>query len=157
MTYYNIPFKYGMENFVTAMAERGLQGAIIPDLPPEEGEEFMIAMERARLSTILIFSPTTPDARMKNLGSMGRGFIYCVARKGVTGRETAFSEDLDTYLARCRRATDLPLAVGFGVKGKEDMDFLKGKADIAVIGTQTIRVMEERGIPAVGDFLKGLR
>ena len=57
----------------------------------------------------------------------------------------------------CRSATDLPLAVGFGVKQKEDVDFLKGKADIAVIGTQTIRVVEERGVHSVGDFIRGLR
>ena len=157
MSYYNIPFRYGIEDFVSAMAERGLQGAIVPDLPPEEGEDFLKAMGKHDLSPILIFSPTTPDSRMKSLASLARGFIYCVARKGVTGKETAFSEGLERYLARCRMATDLPLAVGFGVKEKQDIDFLRGKAEIAVIGTQTIRVMEEGGIRAVGDFLKGLR
>jgi tryptophan synthase alpha subunit len=82
---------------------------------------------------------------MKYIASHGRGFIYCVARKGVTGAETNFSSDLQSYLARCRQATKLPLALGFGVKDKSDVDFLTGQVDIAVIGTQTIRLVEEEG------------
>jgi tryptophan synthase alpha chain len=83
--------------------------------------------------------------------------VYCVARKGVTGAATSFSEELDAYLARCRAATDLPLALGFGVKDKSDVDHLRGRADLAVIGTQTIRVMEEKGVEAVQPFIEGLR
>jgi tryptophan synthase alpha chain len=86
-----------------------------------------------------------------------RGFIYCVARKGVTGAETSFSEEFTQYVSRCRAATDLPLALGFGVKRKEDVDFLRGQVDIAVIGTETIRVMDQSGVDAVKDFIKALR
>ena len=93
---------------------------------------------------------------MKYLSSFGRGFVYCVSRKGVTGAETNFSIQLDKYLARCRKATDLPLALGFGVRTKADIDFLKGKADIAVIGSQTIRLMDQEGIKAAGRFIRNL-
>jgi tryptophan synthase alpha chain len=157
MTYYNILFKRGVDRFATETAAGGLRGAIVPDLPPEEGAEYLAAMEQHGLAPIFIFSPTTPEERMKQLASVGRGFIYCVARKGVTGADTSFSNELQNYLARCRRATELPLALGFGVKEKTDIDYLKGKVDIAVIGTQTIRVMETAGVEAVGDFIKGLR
>lgn len=157
MSYYNILFKYGVDRFAAEMSRRGLRGAIIPDLPPEEGEEYLAAMRNHGLAPIYIFSPTTPDERMKYLASCGGGFIYCVARKGVTGAETAFSDHLQSYIARCRQATDLPLALGFGVKDKADIDFLKGKVDIAVIGTQTIRVMEDGGVEAVGEFIRQLR
>ena len=133
-----------------------MRGAIIPDLPPEEGRDYLSAMQGHHLSPILIFSPTTSDTRMKYLASFARGFIYCVARKGVTGADTTFSSDLASYLGRCRKACSLPLAVGFGVKERRDIDFLKGKADIAVIGTQTIRIMEQGGISAVGDFIRSL-
>jgi len=156
MTYYNILFQYGIEAFASQMARRGLKGAIIPDLPPEEGGEYLSAMNGQGLSPIFIFSPATSQARMDYIASFARGFVYCVARKGVTGQETAFSQELDGYLARCHRATTLPLALGFGVKGKDDIDFLKGKADIAVIGTQTIRLVEEFGVGAVKAFIKGL-
>ena len=157
MSYYNILFKYGVDRFAGAMSESGLQGAIVPDLPPEEGEEYLKAMGKYNLAPIFIFSPTTPDERMKYLASFGKGFIYCVARKGVTGVDTDFSKQLGKYLDRCRKVTDLPLALGFGVKEKKDVDFLKGKADIAVVGSQTIRLVDKEGVGAVGEFIKGLR
>ena len=75
----------------------------------------------------------------------------------MTGAETAFGDELDGYLARCRAATQLPLALGFGVKDRADVDFVRGRADLAVIGTQTIRVMEEQGIEGVKPFIEGLR
>ncbi len=156
MTYYNIPFRYNVDCFVSGMADRNLQGAIIPDLPPEEGKVYLAAMQEYDLAPILIFSPTTPVERMRYLAGFGRGFIYCVARKGVTGEDTDFSSDLSSYLDRCREATSLPLALGFGLKEKADVDFLRGKADIAVVGSQTIRVMERDGIRAVGNFLRSL-
>ena len=157
MSYYNILFKFGVDRFASAMAGAGLRGAIIADLPPEEGMEYLSAMQKNSLEPIMLFSPTTTSERMRFISSFARGFVYCVARKGVTGRETDFSKDLEGYLARCRRETELPLALGFGIKEKADIDFLKGKVEIAVIGTQSIRVMEKDGIPAVGDFIRTLR
>ena len=157
MTYYNILFKYGVERFTQTAAQKGLRGAIVPDLPPEEGQLYLKSMDDHNLAPIFIYAPTTTDERMKMLAGHARGFVYCVARKGVTGQQTAFSRELQAYLARCRQATDLPLALGFGVKDRADIDFLTGKVDIAVIGTQTIRIVEERGVAAVGEFINGLR
>ncbi len=157
MSYYNILFKQGVEPFVSLMADKALQGAIVPDLPPEEAEEYLGAMYSKDVAPIFIFSPTMPEKRMKYIASFGRGFIYCVARKGVTGAKTTFCDKLSEYLARCRNAASLPIAVGFGVKEKTDIEFLKVKADIAVIGTQTLRIMEEAGIGAVGDFIRKIR
>ena len=156
MSYYNILFKYGMDHFTSVMEMNGIRGAIIPDLPPEEGKEYMNAMHDKSLDPILIFSPTTSPERMKYLSSFARGFIYCVARKGVTGQTTDFTGGLAVYLSMCREATSLPIAVGFGIKERADIDYLKGKADIAVIGSQTIRIVEETEISAVGDFIHEL-
>jgi tryptophan synthase, alpha subunit len=157
MSYYNILFKYGVERFAVTLAERNLMGTIVPDLPPEEGQEYLQLMKQHGLSPILFFSPTTPDSRLKYIASLAQGFIYCLSRKGVTGADTRFSSELAGYLARCRQATSLPLAVGFGVKEKTDIDFLKGNADIAVIGSQTIRIVEDQGSEAVGAFIRSLR
>ncbi len=157
MSYYNILFKYGIDRFVAATARSDMYGAIVPDLPPEEGQDFLKAMQNKRLAPIFIFSPTTPEERMKYLASFGKGFIYCVARKGVTGVDTDFSKQLEKYLARCRKATNLPLALGFGVKEKKDVEFLVGKVDIAVIGSQTIRLVDKAGVGVIGDFIKSLR
>lgn len=156
MSYANIPFQYGMERFASQMADMGLKGAIIPDLPPEEHIGYKSAMAKNELSPIYIFSPETDDRRMADIAAVSSGFIYCLARKGVTGKQTDFSQDLATYLSRCKTATDLPLAVGFGVKDREDVEFLKGKADIAVIGSQTIRLVDRNGPGAAGEFIRGL-
>jgi tryptophan synthase alpha chain len=157
MTYYNILFKYGVARFVDTAARNGVRGAIVPDLPPEEGGDYLKAMADHRLDPIFIFAPTTGDERMQAIARHAGGFVYCVARKGVTGQQTDFSRELGQYLGRCRQATDLPLALGFGVKDKADVDFLTGKVDIAVIGTQTIRIVEDQGVAAVGDFIRSLR
>jgi tryptophan synthase alpha chain len=157
MTYYNVLFRRGVAEFAAGMKASGLRGAIVPDLPPEEADAYLKAMAEQQLDPIFIYSPNTSDARLSLIAEHARGFVYCVARKGVTGSQTAFSAELDAYLARCRAATELPLAVGFGVKDRGDVAFLAERADIAVIGTQSIRVMEQSGVQAVGDFIRSLR
>ncbi len=157
MTYYNIAFTFGIHDFARTLAEKGLKGAIVPDLPPEEGDEYFGAMTARDLSPVLIFSPTTPLERMRSLADHGNGFIYCVARKGVTGKQTHFSQRFEQYMQMCREATRLPLAVGFGLKDKQDVDFLSGKADIAVIGSHILKMAEEKGVDYVGEFIEGLR
>lgn len=157
MTYYNILFKYGVEEFFKKAQEIGIQGFIVPDLPPEEGEEYLKLATKYGIAPIMIFAPTSTDRRMRELAGYGAGLVYCVARRGVTGAQTTFDAAFYDYLARCRAATDLPLAVGFGIATKADVEVLKGKADIAVIGTATIRLVEEKGPEAVGPFIAGLR
>lgn len=154
MTYYNILYKYGVNRFTERMKHCGIRGAIVPDLPPEEGDIYLSSMERQGLDPVFIFSPNTPPARLRYIAGFARGFVYCVARKGVTGSGTDFSDSVSEYLRSCREATDLPLALGFGVKQKSDIDFLKGKVDIAVIGSQTIRIIEQQGVSAVGRFIR---
>ncbi len=157
MTYYNIIFKYGEEAFFKRAADIGMKGFIIPDLPPEMGKSFLALADKYNIAPILIFAPTSTDSRMLELAAHGRGFIYCVARRGVTGKKSDFGDDFEEYLARCRAATNLPLAVGFGIQSKEDIDALKGKADMAVIGSRTIKLVESEGAEAVGPFIAGLR
>ncbi len=156
MSYYNILYRYGVQAFVQRMGELGLRGAIVPDLPPEEAGEYLDAMTLHDLAPIFIFSPNTSTERLAYIAGYAKGFVYCVARKGVTGSATEFSSDLDAYLQRCRDATGLPLAVGFGLKDADDVAFLRGKADIAVVGSQSLRILGERGVEAVGAFVGGL-
>ncbi len=157
MTYYNILFKYDEEEFFKKSKEIGIKGFIVPDLPPEEGEKYLALTKKYELAPIQIFAPTSTEERMRFLADNGAGFIYCVARKGVTGKKSSFDEDFAAYMARCRAATDLPLAVGFGIADKSDVETLTGKADIAVIGTATIKLVEEKGPEAVGPFIASLR
>lgn len=157
MTYYNIIYKYGEEQLFKDCKKANIQGLIIPDLSPEMGENFFKLAKEHQVAPILIYAPTSTDKRMKTLNDHADGFIYCVARRGVTGVKSSFDDDFDTYLARCKAATNLPLAVGFGIQDKDDVESLKGKADIAVIGSQTIRLVDEKGVEAVGPFIAGLR
>lgn len=94
---------------------------------------------------------------MREVAGCGDGFIYCVARKGVFGQQTEMDINLTLYLSRCRQVTDLPLAIGFGIQECDDVRALIGKADMVVIGSQTIRLVDEKGVGAVGPFIAGLR
>ncbi|WP_136806843.1 tryptophan synthase subunit alpha [Desulfosediminicola flagellatus] len=157
MTYYNIIFKYGEEQFFARAKAAGIKGFIVPDVPPEMGTTFLKEAEKTDIAPILIYAPTSTPERMTHLDSIAQGFIYCVARRGVTGKKSEFGEGFNDYLALCRKSTRLPIAVGFGIQDKDDIKALTGRADIAVIGSQTIRLVDEHGPDAVGPFIAGLR
>ena len=157
MTYYNILYKYGVSEFLADAKEMGIKGLIIPDLPPEEGSEYLELAAQQNISPIQIFAPTSTEERMQTLSSHADGFIYCVARRGVTGSQTSFDDEFNNYIARCKANTELPLAVGFGIRDKDDVKALLGKAEIAVIGSETIRLVDKDGPEAVGPFIAALR
>lgn len=156
MGYYNTVFKMGEARFVEQLAAAGGSGMIIPDLPLEEaGELRRLAAERD-IDLVLLMAPTNTDARLARLGAAARGFVYAVARKGVTGGKTAMDAALDAFIGRCRGATRLPIGVGFGVSSRADMEFLRGRADIAIIGTAALAAWEDGGESGLRRFLAGL-
>lgn len=157
MGYYNTLVARGIGRFINQMSKVGLKGAIVPDLPPEEGQEYLQAMTDLGLDPIFIFSPNSPTERLELISKYAKGFVYCVARKGVTGSHTDFTAELDAYLKRCRKATQLPLALGFGVKDAKDMQYLRGKVDMAVVGSESIRVVDTQGVSGLPSFIRGLR
>jgi tryptophan synthase alpha chain len=156
MTYFNVAFRRGVEQFSREMRQVGVKGAIIPDLPYEEGDQLLAAMAKDELEPIYIYAPTTSDARRAEIAKRASGFIYCIARKGVTGSQTDFAA-LDDYLRRCRSATSLPLALGFGVRDRADVAAITGKVEIAVVGSETLRVIDREGVSAVKPFVESLR
>lgn len=158
MTYYNILFTYGVTAFVKKSKQLGIQGFIIPDLPPEEAGEYKKACQDNELDSIFIFTPTSRPERLKLINEYSSGLIYSVGRKGVTGAKTSFDQEVADQIQRYRDAATLPLALGFGVSTREDIDFLKAqKVDIAVIGSKLLRLQEEEGVSAVGPFLSQIR
>ena len=156
MTYYNIVYKYGEQRFLDQAAKAGIQGLILPDLPPEEGADLCNFAKQHGIAPIMIYSPTSTDQRMEELSGYGGGFIYCTARRGVTGSHSDLDSGFQTYLERCRRATTLPLAVGFGIQNRDDIEALIGVADMGVVGSQTIKLVDEQGSTAVGPFISSL-
>jgi tryptophan synthase alpha chain len=156
MTYYNIVYRYGLESFIQRAAQLGIKGFIVPDLPPEEGADYLRLTQQHDLAAVMFFTPTSTDMRMQEVAGQGSGFVYCVARRGVTGEHTEMDDSLVGYLDRCRQATDLPLAVGFGIGKRQDVAMLEGRADMAVIGTATIKLVDQQGSGAVGAFIRSL-
>jgi tryptophan synthase alpha chain len=157
MTYYNIAFQYGVENFVKDAGKIGVKGIILPDLPIEEADEFVDCCEKFDVAPIFLFTPTTSEARMKQISEKSGGFTYCQARVGVTGTHTQFGKKTREYIEKCKKNSKLPISFGFGIQEKSDVDFLKGKVDIAICCTAAVKVLEKEGAEAMSEFLKRLR
>lgn len=143
MGYYNTVFKTGHRAFLERLKEAGAEGFILPDLPVDEAGELHLIAKELDLSPIVLMTPTNSDARLAQLAKCADGFIYTVARKGVTGTNTSMNDEVSNFIDRCRQFTDLPLAVGFGVSNADDVRFIGEHADIAVIGTAALKSWEE--------------
>jgi tryptophan synthase alpha chain len=156
MGYYNSVFRMGAERFCARLADAGMRGFILVDLPPEEAVELNALARAWGLDPILIMTPTNSPARLAEIGRQASGFVYCTARKGVTGRKTDLSQGVGAFLERGRAATPLPLGVGFGIKTAADVRELRGCADIAIVGTACLEVWEAHGEPGYRQFLTTL-
>ena len=156
MGYYNTLFKMGENVFLDRLKNVGGSGFIIPDLPTEQGTYLYENAKELGLAPIGLVAPTTPNSRLKVIGNVGSGFIYVVARSGVTGDQTKFNRTFENYLQRCRNEIKLPLAVGFGISNKHDIEYLAGKAEIAIIGTALLKVWESQGEKGLIDFFRRL-
>ena len=120
MGYYNSVYQMGHETFCQRLQEAGAYGFIIADLPPQDALDLHGKAQSHDLDPILLMTPTNTDARLQAIADQASGFIYCVARKGVTGQHTDLHQAVADYLQRCRTVTNLPLALGFGIKGPDD-------------------------------------
>lgn len=157
MSYVNILFMRGIANIISQSEKAGIKGWIVPDLPPEEADVYLAECAKHKISPIFIYAPTHSLARLKTLANYSKGMIYAVARKGITGGKTNFNQELIERLTIYRKIAKKPLAVGFGISQAEDVDFLIGKADIVVIGSKLIEVLDEGGLTALDLFLRKIR
>ena len=142
MTYYNPILAYGQDAFVRDAAAAGMDGLIVVDLPPEEAGELAAQCRARGLDLIPLLAPTSTDERVALALRLASGFVYCVSVAGVTGAREALPETLGGFLARVRRQTELPLAVGFGISRREHVEALAGKAGAAVVGSAIVDVIE---------------
>jgi tryptophan synthase alpha chain len=151
MTYANPILRGGAEAFARRARESGVDGLIVSDLPPDESPDVWAAFDANALDTILLVAPTTDAARLPMLIARCRGFVYCLARTGVTGRSAGFAGSIPDRVAELRRHTSLPVAVGFGISNADDARRLRGVADAVVVGAAFMRaVTEDPGSGAVG-------
>ncbi len=161
MTYYNPVLRYGLERFVVDCAQSGVDGLIVPDLPPDEAGDLHVQCEAAGIDLIFLVAPTSTNDRLKRVAEMASGFIYCVSLVGVTGARAELSEGIDEMLTRVRRYTDLPLVVGFGISTPEHVAKVSRWADGAVVASALINLIdslpEDDVIPGVSEFVRDLK
>lgn len=143
MGYANPIERFGYDAFASACAEAGVDGLITVDLPPEEVDAIDAALQSVGLDNIFLISPTTPDARVQTIVERARGFIYCVAVKGVTGSGHLDTVAVAESVKRIRSKTSLPIAVGFGIKDGESAKAIATTADAVVVGSALIDKMEQ--------------
>ncbi len=157
MTYYNPVFHYGLEQFCSACVGAGIDGLIIPDLPPQEGADLEAVTKKQGLDLIYLLAPTSTEERIRLVGQRSRGFIYLVSVTGVTGARDRLPADLEAFVARVRKTASQPLCVGFGISTPPQAKQVAAIADGVIVGSRIIQLMEEGDMDKVGEFVKGLR
>ena len=159
MSYYNPLLHYGLEPFCCACAQVGMDGLIIPDLPPDEGMELERLTERYQLDLIYLLAPTSSEERIGLVAARSRGFIYLVSLSGVTGARDSLPAQLEGFVAKVRRITSQPLCVGFGISTPEQARRVAKVADGVILGSRIIEILESSDQPAlaVGSFIRRIR
>jgi tryptophan synthase alpha chain len=158
MTYFNPVFSYGLEKFCSACARSGIDGLIIPDLPPDEGSELEIVCQRQNLDLIYLLAPTSSAKRIRLVAERSRGFIYLVSVAGVTGARAALPIDLGKFVVRVRKVATQPLCVGFGISTPEQARQVARLADGVIVGSRIIQLMEsDDDFVSARNFVQGLR
>lgn len=142
MSYYNPVYAFGLQKFVIDCKSAGVNGLIIPDLPPEEGESLETITRQAGLDLIYLVAPTSTAERIKKIAGRSRGFIYLVSVAGVTGTRNTLPVDLGEFIARVKKHTNLPLCVGFGISTPEQARKVAGFADGVIIGSRIVQILE---------------
>jgi tryptophan synthase alpha chain len=138
MGYYNPIYSYGVPAFLKDAKEAGVDGLIVVDLPPEEDEELCLPALKAGLNFIRLATPTTDDKRLPTVLRNTSGFVYYVSIAGITGTRSAANADVSAAVARLKRHTDLPVAVGFGIKTADQAEAIAKVADAAVVGSALV-------------------
>jgi len=158
MTYYNPVLKFGLGQFCSKCAEVGIDGLIIPDLPPEEGKELEESTERHGLDLVYLLSPASTQERIKLVTSRSSGFIYLVSLTGVTGTRDKLPEELESFVGSVRERTEKPLCVGFGVSTPEQARRVAGVADGVIVGSRIIQLLDEdKSLENACSFIECLR
>jgi tryptophan synthase alpha chain len=144
MVYANVVLARGAEAFCAALRDAGAGGLIVPDLPMEEAPAVLAAADAAGVALVPLVAPTTPDERLAQIGSRARGFLYTVSVTGITGERAKLSDHFASVVARAKQATDVPVALGFGIstpaQAREAAD---AGADGVIVGTRMVRAAAE--------------
>ena len=159
MTYANVVFSYGAEEFISTCREIGIDGLILPDIPFEEKEEFSDICRRYEVDLISLIAPTSEN-RIGMIAKDAEGFIYLVSSLGVTGVRSEITTDLGAIVKVIRENTDVPCAIGFGISTPEQAKKMAGLADGAIVGSAIVRLLEQYGKDApehIGAYVRKMK
>ena len=159
MTYANVVFSYGADAFISACAELGIDGLILPDLPYEEKNEFLPTCRKYGVDLISMIAPTSAD-RIAMIAKEAEGFLYIVSSLGVTGTRSEIKTDLASIVEVVRRNTKTPCAIGFGISTPEQAHKMAAIADGAIVGSAIIKLLERYGKDApdkIGAYVKSMK
>jgi tryptophan synthase alpha chain len=158
MTYYNIVHRYGHQRFAASLADAGVSGAIVPDLPLEEVGEWAAAADAADVETVLLAAPTASDERLVRVCARSRGWVYGVGLLGVTGERAKLARSAVDIARRLKATTDLPVLIGVGVSTPAQAAELAAVADGVIVGSALVRLLLDGGGPdAAGALVAELR
>lgn len=161
MGYLNPYIHYGLEKFAREAQQAGLDGMIIPDLPPEEAAPYQEMLEKYNIYLIPLLAPTSTDKRIAQACKQAKGFIYCVSLTGVTSARSELATGVSELVGSIRKQTDLPILVGFGVSRREHVESIGKFADGAVVGSALLNAInespKEQMVQTAIDFVKGLK
>lgn len=155
MTYYNPVFKFGIEAFVKEAVRVGVNGVIVPDLIPDEADDFIHSAKKYRLDTIFLLAPTSTEERIKKVARASTGFIYYVSITGITGARLSMDETMKNTLNLIKTLTKKPIAIGFGVSNPEEASRVATLADGVIIGSAIVKLISEG--KDIKNFVKSLR
>ena len=158
MGYINPILKFGLTKFLKMCSEVGVDGLIIPDLPPEEADEFIKSSKTNGISPILLVAPNTPEDRIQNISTLAGDLIYCVSIFGITGSGSAIGDELKSYLNRVEKNSDCPFIVGFGIKEREDVIEINKIAHGAVVGSAIIHEIKNsnNSVEVINNYIEKL-
>ena len=160
-TYLNPILRYGLARFADDAAAAGADGVLVTDMIVEEAREYLVEMDRAGLEPVFLAAPTSPDERLQAIAMHSKGFVYAISRVGITGKQQSMTSDAASLVARIRRWTGLPVAVGFGISNAQHVSQVAEFADAAVVGSAIVELIErstpETAPGEVARFITGLR
>jgi tryptophan synthase alpha chain len=160
MTYLNPILAFGLERFCRAASDAGVDGLIVPDLPPTESAELRRAADASQIDLVFFVAPTSSETGIEAACRAATGFIYCIAVTGVTGARAQLDPALLPLIGTVRRRTKLPIVVGFGISRREHLNALQGKADGVIVASALLDAIgraPEDPATQVSRFLRGLR
>jgi len=160
-TYLNPILRYGLAHFADDAAAAGADAVLAIDMIVEEAGQYLAELARVGLAPIFLAAPTSPDERLEAIATHSKGFVYAISRTGITGKQQALTTEAAALVARIRRWTTLPVAVGFGISNAEHVAQVAEFADVAVVGSAIVELIErstaETAPGAVARFIKGLQ